>query len=266
MSCKLVRRHLGAFVDGELDPATQVEFERHIETCVGCQEHLAFEASFRQQTREAVGGVKAPQRLWGRTLNRLDEIDEARADGTSLAHVRPMQWRQAWPIAAAAVALLVLGGVVGLPETGTYKSASMGMLQDVVNLHSQGLPSDVPADQTQEVAQYFRGKTPFPVRPAKFEGQGMTLVGARYIRIGSKPAAALYYKHGAQRVTLLVFRAARLVNSAQRTHVGGRELYYQDVGSHVVTIRQQDGLNYVFCGDVERPALLQLAASARVAD
>lgn len=265
MSCKLVRRHLGALVDGELDPATQVEFERHIEACVGCQEHLAFESSFRRQTREAVGGVKAPQHLWRRTLNRLDEIDEARADSTSLAQVRPMQWRQAWPIAAAAVALLVLGGVVGLPEAGTYRSASMGTLQDVVNLHSQGLPSDVPADEPQEVAQYFRGKTPFPVRPAKFEGQTMKLVGARYIRIGAKPAAALYYKHKGRRVTLLVFQDARLVDSAQRTHVGGRELYYQNVGSHVVTIRRQGGLNYVFFGDLERPTLFHLAASARVA-
>ena len=115
MSCKLVRRHLGALVDQELDPATQVEFERHLETCVGCQEHLAFEASFRQQTREALGDMKAPEHLWERTLNRLNEIDEAREDRTTLARARPMPWRQVWPIAAAAAALLILGAVVGLP-------------------------------------------------------------------------------------------------------------------------------------------------------
>lgn len=266
MSCKLVRRHLGAFVDGELDPTTQVEFERHLEACVGCQEHLAFEASFRQQTREAVGGVTAPEHLWGRTLNRLDEIDEARADGAAPARVRPMQWRQVWPIAAAAIALLVLGGVVGLPESATYRGASMGMLQDVVNLHSQGLPSDVPADKPQEVARYFRGKTPFPVQPARFEGQGVKLVGARYIKVGARPAAALYYVQGGRRITLLVFQDPRLVDSAQRTHVGGRELYYYNVGSRVVTIRRQGGLNYAFFGDLERPMLFQLAANAHVSD
>jgi anti-sigma factor RsiW len=249
-------------VDQELDPTTQVEFERHLETCVGCQEHLAFEASFREQTREAIGGLNAPDHLWERTLNRLDEIDEAREDGTSLVQVRPMQWRQAWPIAAAAVALLVLGGVVGLPQRARYQGASI--LQDVVNLHSQGLPSDVPAEEPQEIARYFRGKTPFPVRPAEFEEQGVKLVGARYINIGAKPAAALYYVHGGRRVTLLVFQDPRLVDSAQRTHVGGRELYYHNVGSRVVTIRQQDGLNYAFFGDLERPTLFQLAANARV--
>ncbi len=263
MSCKLVRRHLGALVDQELDPATQVEFERHLETCVGCQEHLAFEASFRQQTREALGDMKAPEHLWERTLNRLNEIDEAREDRTTLARARPMPWRQVWPIAAAAAALLILGAVVGLPKSGTYQGASM--LQDVVNLHSQGLPSDVPAEQPQEVARYFRGKTPFPVRPAEFEEQGVKLVGARYIKIGAKPAAALYYVHGGRRVTLLVFQDPRLVDSAQRTHVGGRELYYHNVGSRVVTIRRQGGLNYAFFGDLERPTLFQLAATARVA-
>ena len=66
MSCKLVRRHLGAFVDGELDPATQIEFERHLEACPGCQEHLAFESSLRQQTRDSIGGIHAPEHLWGR--------------------------------------------------------------------------------------------------------------------------------------------------------------------------------------------------------
>ena len=71
MSCKLVRRHLGAFVDGELDPATQVEFERHLEVCPGCQEHHAFEGSLREQTRASIGDIHAPDHLWGRALHRL---------------------------------------------------------------------------------------------------------------------------------------------------------------------------------------------------
>ncbi|MGB5809740.1 MAG: zf-HC2 domain-containing protein [Polyangiales bacterium] len=266
MSCRLLRKHLGAYVDGEIDPATQIEFERHMETCVQCQEHLAFEASLRDQTRDALGHIDAPDALWSRVLHRLDEIDEARLDHVGAAHPRPMQWKQAWPIAAAAAALLVLGGVVGLPEGSSYQGASMGMLQDVVNLHAQGLPSDVQADEPQQVARYFRGKTPFPVTPARFDGQTMRLVGARYIRVGGQPAAALYYLHGGRRVTLLVFRDANIVATAERTHVGGRELYYHNVGDHVVTIRQHGGLNYVFFGDLERPALFQLTANARVSD
>ena len=263
MSCKLVRRHLGAFVDGELDPATQIEFERHLETCPGCQEHLAFESSLRQQTRDSIGGVHAPEHLWGRTLHRLDEIDEASAEHTSLIEVRPMRWRQTWPIAAAAAGILIIGGVVGMPPSADYKSA--GMLQDVMNLHSQALPSDVEAEAPQEVVRYFQGKTPFPVKPAKFEEPTMKFIGARYIKVGTRPAAALYYNHGGRRVTLLVFQSPEIVRSAQRTHVGGREVYYYDVGGDVVTIRRQGGVNYAFFGDLDRPVLFQLAANARVA-
>jgi len=263
MSCKLVRRHLGALVDGELDPATQIEFERHVEGCPGCQEHFAFEASLRQQTRDSIGGVHAPEHLWGRAIRRLDEIDEAKAEHTSLIHVRPMRWRQTWPIAAAAAAVLIIGAVVGLPESTEYQGA--GMLQDVMNLHSQALPSDVQAEAPQEVARYFQGKTPFPVKPAQFEEPSMKFVGARYIRVGTRPAAALYYNHLGHRVTLLVFQSPEIMRNAQHTHVGGRELHYYDVGGNVVTIRQHGGVNYAFYGDIDRPVLFQLAANARVA-
>lgn len=263
MSCKLVRRHLGAFVDSELDPATQIEFERHLEACPGCQEQLAFERSFREQTRESIAHVHAPEHLWIRTMQRLDEIDEARAEHKSLIEVRPMRWRQSWPIAAAAAAILVIGGVVGLPERGDYQSA--GMLQDVVNLHTQALPSDVQSETPSEVVRYFQGKTPFPVKPARFEEPSVKLVGARYITVGRRPAAALFYNQNGRRITILVFQSPEIVRNARRTQVGGREVYYHDVGGNVVTIRQHGGLNYAFFGDLDRPMLFQLAANARVA-
>ncbi len=263
MTCRLIRRHVGTFVDGELDPATQIEFERHLEACPGCQEHLAFEGSFREQTRDSIGGVRAPKQLWARAQHRLDEIDDATAAHASLLEVRPIRWRQSWPIAAAAAAVLIIGAVVGLPERAEYQSA--GMLQDVMNMHAQALPPDVQPQAPQEVVRYFQGKTPFPVRPAQFEEPSVKLVGARYIRMGARPAAALYYNHGGRRVTLLVFQSPDLMRNAQRTHVGGREVYYHDVGGNVVTIRRHGGVNYAFFGDLERPVLFQLAASARVA-
>lgn len=262
MSCRLVRRHLGAFVDGELDPATQIEFERHLDACPGCQEHLSFEGSFRRQTRESIGRARAPEHLWSRVLHRLDEIDEARAEHTSLVHVRPLRWRQSWPVATAAAAILIIGSLVGAPHKADYKGA--GMIQDVVDLHSQALPSDVQAEAPQEVVRYFQGKTPFPVKPAQFEEPSLKLVGARYIKVGTQPAAVLYYSQGGRRVTMLISQSPELVRNAQRTEVGGRELYYHDVGGRVVTIRQQGGVNYVFFGDLDRPMLFQLAAKARV--
>ena len=263
MSCKLVRRHLGALVDGELDPATQIEFERHLEACPGCQEGFAFERSFRRQTRDSLGGLQAPDHLWKRAMHRLDEIDEAKPRHAPLIEVRPMRWRQSGLIAAAAVALLVIGGVVGLPEGSDYASA--GMLQDVVDLHSKALPSDVTADAPQEVARYFQGKTPFPVRPAEFAEPSVKLVGARYIMVGNRPAAALFYNHHGHRITLLVFDSPELMRNARRTEVRGRELYYHDVGGRVVTIRKHGGVNYAFFGDLDRPMLFELAANARVA-
>ena len=264
MTCKLVRRHLGALVDGELDPATQIEFERHLDLCPACQEYQSFERSFRAQTRASPGTVRAPEHRWGRALHRLDDVDEAKAARAAPVEIRPMRGRQTAIIAAAAAAVLIIGGVVGLPDGSEYRGA--GMLQDVVDLHAQALPSDVQAEAPHDVVRYFQGKTPFPVKPAQFQGPSVKFVGARYLRVGSSPAAALFYNHGGRRVTLLVSQAPELVRSARRTQVGGREVYYHDVGGNVVTIRQHRGVNYVFFGDLDRPMLFELAANARVDD
>ncbi len=264
MNCKKFKLHLGTFVDGELDPSSQMEFERHLDVCAKCQEDLAFERSFRAQTRAALGDVSAPDHLWGRALRRLDQVDESRSDH-SVVDVQPMKWRHAWPIAAAAAALLVIGTVVDLPRTSGFKGASMGLLQDAVAVHSQGLPADVTAERPQQVADYFQGKTPFPVRPAKFDQPSLRLMGARFIRIGALPAAALYYSLGGQRVTVLVFESPDdLMDGAQIVHVGGRELYYRDVGGYSVPVVRHGGLSYAFFGDLDRPALFRLAASAHV--
>ena len=266
MKCVSLRRHLGSFVDGELDPATQIEFERHLDGCPRCQEHLAFERSFRAQTKAALGGARAPDHLWSRTLDRLDEVDEERSARPSLLEVRPLKWKQTWPIAAAAAVLLVLGIVVGLPETSNYKSAGLGLLDEAVELHTRKLPSDVNVKAPQEISSYFHGKTPFPVRPARFDEPALELVGARYTFVDDRPAAALYYDDGRSRVTLLVLEdAPEMVEGAQQMEVGGRAVYYQNVGGYIVPIRRHAGLVYAFFGDLEQPALFRLAATARVA-
>lgn len=265
MTCEKFQLHLGTFVDGELDPASQIEFERHLDVCATCQEYLAFERSFRAQTREALGEVRAPEHLWGRALRRLDQVDESLSDH-SVVDVRPMKWKHAWPIAAAAAALLVIGSVVELPQSSGYKGASMGLLKDAVAIHSQGLPPDVPAERPQQVTHYFQGKTPFPVRPATFDQPSLRFMGARYISIGALPAAALYYSLGGQRVTVLVFESPDdFMDDAETVHVAGRQLYYRNVGGYAVPVVRQGGLSYAFFGDLERPTLFRLAASAHVA-
>ncbi len=272
MNCELFQRHVGAFVDGELDAATAVEFERHLETCEPCLDHLEFEAATRDHVRESWEAPPTPEGLAERMCAALDAEDARQAEQAK--PLVPIRWRIAVPLsAAAAVGIFVLAAV----EADGRKTEAAAL--DVVRVHSAALPADVSVpvpvampvsmlagqrvDEREEIARYFRGKVGFPVRPAEFAGREARLVGARLSNVRERQAAALYYDVGGQRVTVVVTDAP-LENSAEAVEVEGRQLYFRNVGGYAVPVRQEEGIRYAFTGDLDRDQLLHLAASARV--
>jgi anti-sigma factor (TIGR02949 family) len=274
MTCRFVQKHLGAFVDGELDPATQVEFDRHIAVCVGCQERRAFEESMRRQVRSALGGARAPASLRGRIGAALDAAPEPepstedRGGPGPLIRLLPLRLRHAVPLALAAGLLMAFLGDLPGGAAGSL-NASTGVtpvLEDVVRLHSSELPADVRGEEPQQVARYFRNKVGFAVRPAEFDRSDVKLLGGRVSSVRQRRAAALYYDVHGRRVTVVVFDDPLPVapERALRVRFGGRELMYQQVGGYVVPVRRYAGLNYAFTGDLDRETMLRLAASSRI--
>ncbi len=285
VSCRVVRRHVGAFVDGELDPATQIDFERHIESCASCQERLTFEDTFRVMVRESVDEVVLPEGFGERLSNLLSEEDISRGDEAEapLVRVLPLRGRQVVPVAAAAVLALAAG--IGFDRVGQQAddhvcAATIPLFEDVVRLHSSELPPDV-ADVPRavrrvgqdgqdhgrlqrSVARYFRGKVEFPVRPAEFDDREVSLVGARLENIRDRRAAALYYDVRGRRMTLVVVDSPVVTPNVAKVRFGNREVFYQNVRGYTVPVRRHAGLTYVFTGDLDRQSLLQLAAAAHV--
>ena len=265
MNCALIGRYAGAFIDGELDPASQLEFEQHLNQCARCQERVTFERSVSEQTRDALSAV-APATLRQRVLRALDtEVAADRSSRRPLIEIRPWNWKQGWPVAAAAAAVLMIGSVVKLSGQTSVQTA--GVLEDMVTLHSETLPSDVqapPEEVPQRVSQYFAGKVRFPVRPAEFDRNDARLVGARLSNVRERRAAALYYDLGGRRVTVVVFERSEMPTPARVANVGGRQVFYYDAAGHTIPVRSRAGLNYAFMGDLDRDALMRLAASARV--
>lgn len=260
-TCELFRRHASVFVDGELDPATQLELEQHAASCAPCRDHLAFEHAYRLHVREALAApVGAPASLRERCLVALDREPEASRSSMSRRYV----------VASAAAVLVV--GVVALGQnfrsTDEDLSAS---LEDIVELHSSHLPADV-AVATKEaeppvaaVSRYFRDKVAFPVRPAEFESRDVRLVGARLSNVRARRAAALYYElSNGRRMTVVVTDAPMDEDVAEPVQLGNRSLFYRDVRGYPVPVRREAGLTYAFTGDADRDTLLRLAAQARV--
>ncbi len=260
MSCRLVQRHVGAYVDGELDPASMLDFERHMEACAPCQERVAFERAYREMVESSVGGSSAPEHLKDKVRMALDRMDAARGP----ARLVRVPWRKVVPLGVAAGVLLAVGGVVGGVPDGLAEASATPIFEDVVRVHSAELPADVQAEAPQQVTQYFRGKVEFPVRPAVFSRGDVRLLGGRVSNVRERRAAAVYYDVHGSRVTLVVFHAPELADQVFRMRVGGQQLLYRDVNGYPVPVRRYQGLNYAFTGDLGRDQMMRLAASARV--
>lgn len=265
IDCRFVDRHAGALVDGELDPASIVAVERHVDVCAACQERVAFERRSRLFVREALDTVKAPEGLRRRVLAALAHAEAHEESGPRIRMVAGYGG-----LAAVAAAFVLFAG-------GTFRShgslASMAggqddvrpFLEDVVRLHSSALPADVPADAPQMVPTFFRGRVAFPVRAAQFDRRDVRFVGARYANVHARNAVALYYDVGGSRVTVVVYEAPGVSTQGIR-HVrhGKSELLYDELHGYAVPVRSNGSLHYAFTGDLDRRALIELAAAARV--
>lgn len=268
----MIEKHVGPYVDGELEVGTRIEFDEHFDVCGDCQELLAFELASRDWLRESVKvETAAPASLRANVLAALDaeaaEGEDGLAEVVSLP--APTAWSTAWRLvpAAAATALVIFGGTAWRSHQA---SADEAALQDVVRVHAASLPSDVAFDATdpetgaEQVNEWFRGRVEFPVRAAEFESRDMRLVGARLSNVRERRAAALYYELGGQRVTVVVTDAEVAEDDGEAIQVGSQQLRYGEALGRQVPVRREAGLNYAFTGDVDQETLLRLAASARV--
>jgi mycothiol system anti-sigma-R factor len=267
--CATVRRHVGALVDGELDPASLLELERHVDGCPTCQESVAFERRFRALTQESLSTSGTPAGLRARIAMALDEAD--RAPHVHPSTDAPLSYKTIFVLASAAATVLILGGTLAGdgPNLASMGGGGAGVFDDVVRLHSSGLPSDIAADPLssgpQTVTRYFQNKVQFPVHPTEFERSDVRFVGARLSNVQERRAAALFYDVRGARMTVVVFEAPSLDDGVQRVTLRGREIFVRNVHGHPVPVRRSGGLQYAFTGDLDRHSLLDVAASARVA-
>src|SRR6476661_939199 len=106
MDCKLVRGHLDAYVDCELEPTPVIEFERHLDDCGRCRNELALSRLMQRGLRE-LGQPAAPQALKLKLTRALDEADAREG--------RPVFSRNPWAMSAVTVAgslVLLVGSLI----------------------------------------------------------------------------------------------------------------------------------------------------------
>jgi anti-sigma factor RsiW len=275
MDCRVVRAHLDAYVDAELEPTPVIEFERHLDGCPDCRNELSLARLVQRSVRE-LPLPAAPASLKVQVIRALDEVSAQRS-GALLGARAP--WTPV--LAAAGAVALVVGAVVqsdGNPRgiRGAEIAPASGLLDDVVARHVDQLPAEIAAEQPEQVTNWFRGKVAFRVRSVEFAEPRVRFLGARMSHIGDRQAAKLYYSVGDSRLTSVVFQPPpslqrvlhddQLVarHALQRARFGSRVLTYQNVHGYTVPMLEHDGIVYAFTGDLDQRKLLQLVASARL--
>jgi len=199
---------LNAYVDGELDPAHALEFERRLaDNPALADERMRIEA-LRGAMRERLPREAASPALRRRVA--------------ALARPRPFAagwsaepgWGAKWGAMAASIVV-----AFALGSAATYVVIGPGRAEPelVVASHMRALmasqPVDVASSDRHTVKPWFNGRLPQSPRVIDLAAQGFPLVGGRIDVIGLTPAPTLVYRARQHVISLTALPAPRRVGA-----------------------------------------------------
>jgi anti-sigma factor RsiW len=198
---------LNAYCDGELDPASAVEFERRLADDESLKARYARLLSLRRAVR-SLPQFDAPAGLEARIQSRLDA---ERPNPVSASRQRSRSFQA---LAAAAV----FGAVISTSVMMTMERYNQReeVTSQVVAGHIRGLlapqPFDIASSDRHTVKPWFTAHLPESPQVPDLAAQGFTLLGGRVDVIGRDPVAAIVYKHAAHTVSLTTLRLGQSVS------------------------------------------------------
>jgi anti-sigma factor RsiW len=210
------------YVDGDIDAASRLRVDEHVRRCPPCQSRVTAERAVRELVRARRADIcrdAASAELRARCL----ALRAAAAGGAADV---PSVWRaRIKPLAVAASAILVLGGVVVFEATDRSTQVLAAELTadhvkcfGVVNT-LLGTSSDAAVIE-RAMAKTFGWEMHVPESSAA----GLELVGARRCLYGKGRAAHLMYRHHGQPLSVFMLpQLARPGKPEERIDVMGHE-------------------------------------------
>ena len=194
---------MNAYYDGELDPASAIEFERRLATDGSLKARYDRLLSLRRAVR-SLPQFEMPRGLQDRINSALDAERPGEAG-------RPVQagrlTRRSWSFQALAAAA-VFGAVISSSIMLTMERYDLrdDVARQVVAGHIRGQlatqPFDVASSDRHTVKPWFTSRLPESPQVPDLAAQGFMLVGGRVDVVGHDPVATIVYKHAAHTVSL----------------------------------------------------------------
>ena len=245
MPCEQTETQLHGYLDGELDPVSAANFEKHLETCPDCKQTLAAEEALHQSIQKANLYERAPESLRKSLLGNPQQLPAVRPFPASRAFA--WQW-------LAAAAVFLLAALVGWQQLQKPRGASEAQLMaaSLVDAHLRSLQpghlTDVESTDQHTVKPWFDGRIDFAPPVHDFAANGFPLLGGRLDVAGGRTVAALVY--GRRKHIINVF----VEKSPSENYWNGAG---ESQGYHWLAW-QKDGFSFCAVSDVASPDLAQL--------
>ena len=242
MNCTDFRLLLHAQLDGELDAASNLQLEQHLQACASCAAAKRSLQSLRSllPTREL--RYRAPDSLKRDVRQFIQDMKNEKSSPT-----RELQWLWKW-LAFGATAFAVLTLVFRLPGI----SGRDPLLAEVISSHVRSLQvehlTDVASSDQHTVKPWFDGKLDFAPGVKDFAAQGFPLVGGMLDYVGQRNVAALVYRRNKHLINVFVWPATQSVK-LETVNRRGFSIVRGDV----------NGMHYCLVSDLNEKELNELA-------
>jgi anti-sigma factor RsiW len=194
---------MNAYCDGELDPASAIEFERRLADDESLKARYVRLLSLRRAVR-SLPQFELPPGLQARIKSTLDADRPGQADRPGrVVRLRQRSWSfQA--LAAAAVFGAVISSAVMLTMERYDLREDVARQVVAGHIRSQLAPQpfDVASSDRHTVKPWFTSRLPESPQVPDLAAQGFVLMGGRVDVVGHDPVATIVYKHAAHTISL----------------------------------------------------------------
>jgi mycothiol system anti-sigma-R factor len=217
MNCEEIANLMDGYLDGELDPVTNQEIERHLRDCRGCEQAYEAQRAIVHAIGSAAPYYKAPVELRQRIQSSLrNEIGaKATRNGTRgsqilRAHKRSILAETPWKWLALAAAIILTAIIAStLFPRMLAPSADQFLATQLIASHVRSLMADhltdVASSDQHTVKPWLDVKLDFAAPVVDLSGGGFPLIGGRLDYLDSHSAAALVYQRRKHFINLFIW-------------------------------------------------------------